>query len=275
MYSWNLASMRKSILIDVLNIIDRAHKPALRNVINDEISMLTPNAQRELDRIYNIVQSHDDILSALFYIPKSKRLVYIYTVAMRALSDMAVSLNSVEEFIEYIRSSGKHDVCEAILRNCVAAEYEDLTDSAEDIIQEQMYNISRNPVKYLDMTDLPVNVKFSLSSLLYDSDSFINSFASYIEKIHEAVTKLYAVHKKEFLYSYRLIKDYLTLGNALPLMMPEFRQRLGDTDRKYIFVIELVCLNSSGIFYDDDKVVCIKGLHAIQKELHVDKFKLY
>lgn len=253
MYTWDMASIRKSILIDVLNTIDRAHKLSLRRVIKEELSMISPEARIQFKELYKIVRTHDDILSSLFYIPKTKENVYRYTVIMLVFNDCTLALDSVRDFIEYIKNSEGSDIRAGILTHCIAAEYRDFIGESDEYLQELLYGITIQPVKYLNSTKLSIEMKFSLLSLVMNYESFIDAFVAYILKVYDAVSKIYAAYKKEFIYSYRLLKDSFSSGNILPIVQPETMRQLGNMERKFIFVLQLICLNYSRVYFEDDK----------------------
>ena len=129
-----IASVKKSILFDVLSVIDRANKATKRNTLSFEFSLLKEETVKRYDKIYRIARNHKEMLAAAFYIPPKKPQEYRVTVLYEYLFDKAFEMVSVHELLEYIKQENGKTLIYYIAEKCIS----DTSYTREDI--EKVYS---------------------------------------------------------------------------------------------------------------------------------------
>ncbi len=264
MVSWAIASIRRSILFDVLNVTDRAHKPYADSMLDEELSLLKPGSRSDIRSIYKNALIYDNALSPLFHIPDIVDNIYNYTVMMLVFRSRAFRLHSFDEFRSYIQSGDMDGIRTEILMYFIRPY---IPEHAADI-DSFIFETALDPVKYLNSMDISPDAKFGLSFMFTDFDMFRDMLVKYFTRIYDAVSALYDLHGEAYIYYYRILRDHLRSCEELPFIFEYTRAELGDMRRKYIYVPEMVCFTHNRVYSEDETVICADGLYKIQKELN-------
>lgn len=274
MYSWSVASMKKSIMFDVLNVIDRANREESRDMIESEFSLLKKNTCDQYNYLYDLALQYDDSIAAAMYIPESVENRNRYTIIYPALIEKAMGLSSFMDLIKLLSDTDKEVNAEYIMKNCLTTERQTIS---EDLIPFMIRSKDMLSVSLLNDTKLPERIKFSLITLLFNYEEFLATFIAYLTNIHNAVNELYDTYKNIYRDTSNILKNYLLTNDIEKLTNIETQTMVINEEKrkKHIIVLSLSRLEYSRIIYDDYKVIYIKGLFSIQRILHDNNFKIF
>lgn len=275
MYSWNVASMKKSIMYDVLNVIDKANRQETQNYIDCDHSLLSKDTFDRYNRIFELAREYKDSIAAVLYVPESDASIPRFTLLYSKLTEKLSHLASFADMLSYIESASREESMLHIMEACLQSE--------EDYIRNDLISqISKNKgemltVAMLNETKLPQKVKFSLVTLLFNYDGFLCDFIEYLTKLYNEIEIVYNWNKDVFRYASHLLKSYLAEHDVESLLMPEAQLQVfdGRERTKYTVVLSLMRLEYSREIYDFEKAVYIQGVFYIQRMLHDIDFKIF
>ena len=275
MSSWSIASMKKSILFDVLNVIDKANREKDYERITFEYSLLKRDTFLRYNNLFELAKEFDDSIAAVLYIPENDKNINRWTVLLTVFLDKAKEVNSFMDLIDSIETADKQEGAEPILRECLYSERKIIP---EDLIPAMIQSRDMYVVKLLDDTALPQEVKYSLATLLFNYSEFVKTLVAYLNKIHDAVGALYDQYKDSYRYTSRILRNYLESNNIEKLLPPSMQEHLldvGVTSTKYVVVLLLIRLEYIRIVYEGRSALHISGLFYIQRMIHNNHFKIF
>jgi hypothetical protein len=267
--------MKKSIMFDVLNVIDGACKNSFEACEMKEYSLLKKDTYNQYNHIFELARKYDDSIAAAMYIPESQSPEDKYTVLYKVLVfDKMINFSSYEDLIKFIENLDRETGTELIMKYCLYMEQKAIPeDFIPSIIRSQnMFSIS-----LFNDTKLPQKIKFSLATLIFNYKRFLSELVNYLNKIYEAVKDLYEKHRENYRYSSKLLREYLKVSSAEMLLSFDTQEKLflSNTTRKYILVVSMLRLEYGLVAYDNNKAIFIKGVFSIQRILHDINFKIF
>lgn len=275
MYSWSVASMKKSILFDVLNVVDGACRINSARDSWKEFSLLKKDTFDKYNRIFELARHYDDSIAAALYIPESESMDDDYTALFKGLVfNKAINFSSFDDLLTFIQNLDREVGSEYIMKHCLCMEHKIIP---EDFIPIMIRSKDMLSISMLNDTNLPKLVKYSLTTLIFNYNEFLNKLISYLEKIYQEVVSIYFKYKEKYRYSSKLLKEYLKNNNAENLLLYDTQKLLlqNDMSRKYIVILSLLRLEYSLMTYDNNKALFIEGLFSIQRILHDINFKIF
>ena len=105
---WSIATMKKSILFDLLGVIDRANKIKSKKAVTYDYSLLKKETIQMYDKIYKEAIIYDDVLEASLYVPDKRPKEERFTVIYEYFIDLAFEMCSFEELLTYINQADKN-----------------------------------------------------------------------------------------------------------------------------------------------------------------------
>lgn len=268
-----IASVKKSILFDVLSVIDRANKATKRNTLSFEFSLLKEETVKRYDKLYRIARNHKEMLAAAFYIPPKKPPEERVTVLHDYLFDKAFEMVSVHELLEYIKQKNGETLVYYIAEKCIS----DTSYTREDIakaVRESDFRI----IEILNKSSMPEKVKMSVNMMLFQQKEFIDALIEYINYVHEYIRDIYVDYREVFDNFKSLlierIKDKSKSSNLLTTMAMN-RIVTDGIERKQIIILSLIRLEYSWIKHDEKKIYHIRGLFFWQRILHSSSFTIF
>ena len=270
---WEIASAKKSILFDVLSVVDRANKATKRNTLSFEFSLLKEETVKRYDKLYRIARNHKEMLAAAFYIPPKKPQEERVTVLYEYLFDKAFEMVSVHELLEYIKQKNGETLIYYIAEKCIS----DTSYTREDIakaVRESDFRI----IEILNKSSMPEKVKMSVNMMLFQQKEFIDALIEYINYVHEYIRDIYVDYREVFDNFKSLlierIKDKSKSSNLLTTMVLN-RLVTDGIERKQIIILSLIRLEYSWIKHDEKKMYHIRGLFFWQRILHSSSFTIF
>lgn len=267
--------MKKSVMFDVLNVIDKANREKDYDRITFEYSLLKRDTFLRYNNLFELAREFDDSIAAVLYIPENDKNINRLTVLLTVFLDKAKESNSFMDLISSIETADKQEGAEPILRECLYSERKIIP---EDLIPAMIQSRDLYVVKLLDDTALPRDVKYSLATLLLNYSEFVKTFVEYLTKIHDAVGALYDQYKDSYRYTSRTLKSYLETNHIEKLLPPSIQEHLlnaGVTSTKYVVVLLLIRLEYTRIVYEERSALHISGLFYIQRMIHNNHFKIF
>ena len=273
MSSWSIASMKKSVMFDVLNVIDLANKGIAHQYLENEYSLLKKETFHRYNYLYDLAKKYDDSIAAAMYVPKTDN-GNSWTVLYSVFTEENVNFASSSDFITFVNHFDKEIVAECIMKWCLKTEQQSIT---EDMIPYMLKSKELSPISFLNETKLPEKIKFSLATLIYNHESFFDSFIVYIEKVYEAIQQLYDTYRDFFRNTYRLVRNYLARNDIEKLLPIATQIKLNDkiNEAKYTIVLSLCRLEYCANNYKKHKGLFNIGLFYIQRIMHDTNFKIF
>lgn len=268
-----IASAKKSILFDVLSVIDRANKATMRNTLSFEYSLLKEETVKRYDKMYRIARNHKEMLAAAFYIPPKKPQEYRVTVLYEYLFDKAFEMVSVHELLEYIKQKNGETLIYYIAEKCIS----DTSYTREDIakaVRESDFRI----IEILNKSSMPEKVKMSVNMMLFQQKEFIDALIEYINYVHEYIRDIYVDYREVFdNFKSLLIESFKDKSKSKNLLTTFVLNRIATDgiERKQIIILSLIRLEYSWIKHDEKKMYHIRGLFFCQRILHSSSFTIF
>lgn len=114
--------MKKSILFDVLNVIDKANREKDYERITFEYSLLKRDTFLRYNNLFELAREFDDSIAAVLYIPENDKNINRSTVLLNIYMNTAKEANSFVDLIAYIERADKLEGAEPIMREWFYAE---------------------------------------------------------------------------------------------------------------------------------------------------------
>ena len=270
---WSIASVKKSILFDVLGVMDRANRIHTKRAIQIDYSLLKKETVEKYEKVYKVARNRSEWFAATFYVPRRKysgeRGTVIYSYLMAKAFDW-VSYNCLER---WLKETGSKAIVYYIAAACLSNEEKVI--SPEDVSQMAMENGCKI-IDALNKTDLPEKVKMSVYTIVYNHEAFLKKFLNYLKNVYEAVFDLYTQYAHVCKNTNNALIEHLKNNSEYSLMLWEIKERIHDEKkRKHIIVLSLVRLECGWIKHAKSALYHIKGLFAVQRIIHDDGFCIF
>lgn len=272
---WSIATMKKSILFDLLGVIDRANRIKVPKILFFDYSLLKQSTVEKYDIIYNTAISQNDDLAAILYVPPKKPKEERFTVMYEYFIDLAFEMCSFEELITYINQADRSDFAYCIAAKCLSTADRKVT--RDDIAKLVDIN-DRKVIDFLLTFSIPDNVKMSIYTMIYYYDDFINLLNIYLKRVYEKIEDLYSelssvFHNVESMLIERL-KDK---KQRYKLLSAIGRRTKSDNAfiRKQVIVLSLVRLEYCWMNFETKHNFYMIGLFFVQRIIHDDEFELF
>ena len=270
---WSIASVKKSILFDVLGVMDRANRIYTKRALQIDYSLLKKETVEKYEKIYKVARNRSEWFAAAFYVPKRKffgeRGTAIYSYLIEKAFDF-VSYNCMEK---WLKETGSETITYYIAAACLSNEERMI--SLEDVSQMAKGNGGKI-IDALNKTDLPEKVRMSVYTIIYNHEAFLKKFLNYLKNVYEAVFDLYALFTDVCKYTRNALIKYLSENSEYSLMLWKIKDRfLDEKKRKHVIVLSLVRLECGWIKHAKSSLYYIKGLFAIQRIINDDGFCIF
>ena len=273
MNAWTLESMNKSILFDVLSVIDQASKyqDDMAYLMSD-FSLLKKDTIQMYMRIYEVAGKYDDAISSAMYIPV-KNNPYNWTLLFDKLSMVSNNFNCFEDLITFLRTEDSIDSIQYFLRGCLREEQKIVP---EEIIEKMIDTRDLMSISVFEKTHLPQKIKFSLSTLLLNYTEYIELLITFLSKVHTVVQEMYERYKPNYRYAVRTLKAYLD-RDGMDKLLDEYMWRIISEKKikKYIIVLSLLRPEYADVIFGEKKLIMICGPLYVQRILHDEHFELF
>ena len=272
---WSIATMKKSILFDVLGVIDRANKAFLNKRFIYDYSLLKEETVKKYDNIYKEAVVNNDILISAFYLPEKKIGKERFTVLYDYLIDLAFDMCSFADMITWIEESDRSEFAYGIAAKCLSTDENEVT---VDVIAKLVNENDMKVIDFLHKFSIPENVKMSIYLMIYYYQDFVKTLIQYLKDVHALILDLYdelyfVFHEVEFMLSERL-KD----KNQRYQLLASFAQKALTEEfskRKHSIVLSLIRLEYCWMQYESKYNFYLVGLFFVQRIMHDDKFEIF
>lgn len=276
MYSWSVASMKKSILFDVLNVIDSVSQQEASEYWLNENSLLKNTTFTKYTLVFETARIYDDAIAAAIYVPEKQSSNDQQHTALYNgfMFETGSRFSSFDDLLNFIKNLDRENASEYIMKHCLCMEQKIIPEDFIPIIirSKDMLSISQ-----LNDTKLPKKIKFSLTTLIFNYKEFLEKLISYLNSVHEVVKKIYEEYKEIYKYTSRLTRDYLVSNDIEKFLLPEVQNEVSHSDqpKKYTVVLSMLRLEYSFFVNVRGKAIVITGLFFIQRILHDINFKIF
>lgn len=271
--TWSIASVKKSILFDVLGVMDRANRIRTRRTLQFDYSLLKKETAEKYEELYKVARNRSEWFAAAFYVPKKKfhgaRETVIYSYLIAKAFDW-VSYNCLER---WLKETGSKAIVYYIAAACLSDEEKVI--SPEDVSQ-MVRGDEGKIIDALNKTDLPEKVKMSVYTIVYNHEAFLKKFLNYLKNVYEAVFDLYTQYTHVCKNTNDALVKHLKNNSEYSLMLWEIKERIHDEKkRKHIIVLSLVRLECNWVKHAQRSFYYIKGILAIQRIINDDGFCIF
>ena len=272
---WSIATMKKSILFDVLAVIDRANRITAKKTIFFEYSLLKKETVKKYDKIYKVSVNRDDILMASLYAPVKKPREERFTVIYEYLIDFAFDMCSFADLIDWIKKSKRSDMAYYIAVKCLSTvENEVKTEDIANLVDVKDTEV----IDFLHTFSIPEKIKMSIYMMIYYYEDFVQTLIKYLNHVHELVLSLY----DDLYYVFHAVEDMLTeklkdKKQRYQLLSAFAKKVLTDefSRRKHIIVLSMIRLEYGWAKHKMNSSFYIMGLFYIQRIIHDNQFVLF
>ena len=271
---WNIANEKKSILFDVLHVIDKASRDKIRNESETSYTLLNRDTVQLFDKLYKTAGDADEMISAALYIQCDEKNINRFTTIYSYFFDKAVDMPSFEHFVGWLETSDSVETASYIVKRCLTSTKNKIP---MEFIPYMIKTESMDLISMLNETSLSNNVKYSIYTLIFNYSEFMNCFMEYINKVHEAVLCIYKVGISVYRSTARALREYLRDNNGMDLTKEgtKLEMKKSPDKKKCIIVLSLANLEYGKVINGIDSFIYIKGLIRVQREIHSEGFRIF
>lgn len=270
---WSVASKKKSILFDVIFVMDRANRIKSKEILRFEYSLLKAETVEKYDAIYKVAKNESDLMAAAFYVSPKKTPSKHDTIICEYLFDKAVEMVSFNEMVKFLEKTTAEDVANYIASACLSAKDKNV---ARDDVAEIVKLGDRNLIEALYRTELPEKVKMSVYMIIFNYDKFLAALITYMKKIHRYVQNFYGEYADVYYNTKKYFLEFMSYNKENMLIMDEPKNRMNDEkQRKKVMVLSLIRPEYSWIKHAKSTVNYSKGILALQRILHSSEFSIF
>lgn len=270
---WNIASVKKSIMFDVLGVMDRANRTNDLESLKIDYSLLKQETVEKFDRIYKAAIYKKDFLAAALYVPEDKTERH-ETILFYLLIEQAFEMQGFSNIVRWIKETTLIDFGYKIIAMCLSTERVAVSvEFVKELINDKQVSI----IDYLNRTRLPERIKFSIYSMIYEFEQFKKELIIYLEEIYEEVKGLYT----EFIAIYKsgevMLKLHLQQKGLFNFITASFKSKteVDIKQRKHIIILSLIRLEYSWCKKSGQVIYHVRGLFFLQRMIHCDKFTIF
>ena len=270
---WSVASIKKSILFDVLSVMDRANRFELSKIAYFEYSLLKEETIKKYDALYKAAKVKNELMCAAFYVSKRKISGRFDTIIYTFLIDKALEMVSFNEMLRFLEKSTVEDIAYYIAAMC-------LSTKDQEVSKEQVAEIVKQGdmklIEVLNQTTLPEKVKMSIYLIIFNYKEFLSQLIDYMKKLYNHVYNLYLEYSHEYRRNKRILVNFINKNKRNVFMLKETKKRVDDEKtRKHVFVLSLIRLESGWIKHSKCVLYYNKGFFALQRIMHSNDFTVF
>lgn len=270
---WSVASKKKSILFDVLFVMDRANRIKSKEILRFEYSLLKAETVEKYDAIYKAAKNESDLMAAAFYVSRyveaGKHDIIIYTY----LINKALNMVSFNEMVKFLEKTTKEEIAYYIASACLSVKDKNITrDDVVEIVRQGDQNL----IEELYKTDLPEKIKMSVYLIVFNYDKFLAALIAYMKKIHRYVQNLYDEYSDVYYNTKKYFLEFMSYNKEHMLIMDGPKSRMNDEkQRKKVLILSLIRLEYSRINHAKSTIDYNKGILALQRIIHSNEFTIF
>lgn len=270
---WSIASIKKSILFDVILVMDRANRIKSHDILRFEYSLLKTETVKKYDILYKAAKNQNELLTAAFCISKKKIHGKHDTVIYSYLFDKALDMVSFNEMIKFLEKSKAEDVAYHIAAMCLSTKEKDVS---KDEIVEIVKQGDMNLIEVLNQTTMPEKVKMSIYIMIFNYEEFLSMLIKYMKKLHTYISNLYLEYACIFKRTKKVLINFLKKNRENVFIMKEIPQKVNDEkQRTQLIVLSLVRLEYNRVKHADCTVYYNKGFFTLQRVIHNSEFTIF
>lgn len=270
---WGVASKKKSILFDVLFVMDRANRIKEDEKSGHEYSLLKAETVKKYDAIYKTAINQSDLMAAAFYVSKyveeGKHDTIIYTY----LIDKALEMVSFNEMVKFLEKTTAEDVAYYIAAMCLSTKEKAVTrEEVAEIVKQG----DKSLIEALYHTVLPERIKMSVYLIVFNYDKFLSALISYMKKLHRYVNNLYTEYLAVYQHSKNNLIDFMNKKANRSCLLQDIKEKTNDEkQRKHIIVLSLIRLEYNRVNHAKSTIDYNKGLFALQRTMQCSDFTIF
>jgi len=115
---WSVASKKKSVLFDVLFVMDRANRIKSKEILRFEYSLLKAETVEKYDAIYKVAKNESDLMAAAFHV-SPKKISSKHDIICEYLLDKAVDMVSFNEMVKFLEKTTVEEIAYYIAATCL------------------------------------------------------------------------------------------------------------------------------------------------------------
>ncbi len=270
---WSVASKKKSILFDVLFVMDRANRIKEDEKLGHEYSLLKAETVKKYDIIYKIAINQSDLMAAAFYVSeyveegKHDTIIYTYLI------NKALEMVSFNEMVKFLEKTTKEEIAYYIASACLSVKDKDVT---RDDVAEIVNKGDRSLIEVLYHAVLPEKIKMSVYMIVFNYDKFLAALISYMKKIHRYVNNLYTEYLEVYQHFKNDLIDFMNEKSNRPSLIQDIKEKMNDEkQRKHIIVLSLIRLEYGRIKQSRNIVYYKRGFFSLQRVIHSSDFTIF
>ena len=272
---WSIATMKKSILFDLLGVVDRANKIKSKKAVTYDYSLLKKETIQMYDKIYKEAIIYDDVLEASLYVPDKRPKEERFTVIYEYFIDLAFEMCSFEELLTYINQADRSDFAYCIIAKCLTTVDREVT--RDDIAK--LVNVNdRKVIDFLHTFSISDEIKMSIYTMIYYYEDFVKSLNSYLKSVYDKITDLYAELSSVFHNVESMMIERLKDKKQRYQLLSAIGKRTKSDNafiRKQVIVLSLVRLEYCWMKFETKYNFYMIGLFFVQRIIHDDEFELF
>lgn len=270
---WSVASIKKSILFDVLSVMDRANRVKTDKARSFEYSLLRAETVKKYDTVYKLAKNQSDLMTAAFYVFKNKIHGDFETVIYAYLVDKALNMVSFKEMISFLESSTVEEIGYYIAAICLSTKEKSVgkREVGEIVKQGDM-----KLIEILNETKLTEIVKMSVYLIIFNYSVFRLNLINYMKKIYNYICQLYLEYSYVYKYTKKILVNFMKINTEKAFIMQETKKRVNDEKkRKIVIILSIIRLEHSWVKHTNCTLYHNKGIFALQRIMHSNDFTVF
>lgn len=270
---WSVGSLKKSILFDVLFVMDRANKIKSKKVVGFEYSLLKAETVKKYDALYKVAINQSDLLAAAFHISKYKEKGKHDTIIHTYLFEKALEMVSFIEMTKFLEKITVEELAYYIAAECLSTKEKIVT---KEEIGEIVKQGDRKLIEVLYKTSLPDKIKMSIYMMIFSYDKFLITLINYMKKLHKYVQNLYIEYSDVYQNAKKRVTDFMNEKSKRTHLIQDIKEKINDEkQRKHVIVVSLIRLEYSRITHTKSTIDYNKGIFALQRIMQSDGFVIF
>lgn len=270
---WSVASIKKSILFDVLSVMDRANRITSSKIMRHEYSLLKADTVKKYDALYKVARNQSELMVAAFYVSKKNIRGKHDTIIVTYLLDKAMEMVSFNEMIKFLEKSTAEDIAYYIATMCLSTKDEEISrEQIDEIVKQGDMKL----IEVLNETTLPEKVKMSVYMIIFNYEEFLSMLIHYMKNIYNCVYNLYLEYSCIYKTAKKALIHFLRKNTESSFLIQDVKKKVNDEkQRKKVFILSLIRLEHGWINQNRNFLYYSKGIFAIQRIIHNSDFTVF
>jgi len=270
---WRIASIKKSILFDVICVIDRANRIKSKKTVRFEYSLLKAETVKKYDTLYRAAKNQNELLAAAFYVPSQNLGDNHETSMCTYLIDKALDMVSFKEMIKFLEKSKAEDIAYYIAAMCLSTKEKQVSiKDVGEIVKQGDFKL----IEELNKTTLSERVKMSAYMIVFNYKEFLLTLINHMKKTHDYICMLYLEYSHIYKRTKKVLFDFMHKKDKLSCLINEIKERVNDEKpRKHIIVISLIRLEYGRIKQSQCTIYYNRGIFLLQRIMHSSEFIIF